>query len=68
MSPSLANHIEEFKRSHYQATQDANLAKSMKQAEPFRAGGRPKLVDYDNRMADKLVQDAIENTGSNYDD
>ena len=63
MSPSLANHIEEHKRGQYQATMDANLAKSMKQAEPFRAGGRPYLAPIEDYKMD-LEMKKIESESS----
>ena len=63
---NLPEHIREFKRTHYQATQDKNLANSMKDKDVFRAGGRRHLVAIDNYKADMEVARA-EQGESSYD-
>ncbi len=62
---NLPEHIEDFKQRTFQATLDKN--EFMKDKEKPRHGkGRPHMVINDRKAADKLVLDAINETGCNY--
>lgn len=62
---NLSEHTVDFKQRTYQATMDKK--EYMKgQDKPKHGKGRPYMVINDNNADDKVVQDAIDNTGCNY--
>ena len=64
---NLPEQIKDHNQRSYQARLDKDNAVVIEPKYPVnKSKGRPHMVINDSNAADKVVQDAIENTGCNY--